>query len=112
MDELKPCPFCGGKPKINARQSKFIGQNGYGNKKIVWTVYIKCNKCHSRGKPIKTEPIKLYDEAHRSLGVGNFYCTEFWRGSGSGLMTATLNFEPYVQQAIEAWNRRVSDENL
>lgn len=107
--ELKPCPFCGGKPKINARQSKFAGQNHFGNKKLVWTVYIKCNKCHSRGKPIKTEPIKMYDEEHGGIGVGNFYCTEFWLGSGSGLMTATLNFEPYVKQAIKAWNRRAED---
>lgn len=109
--ELKPCPFCGGKPKINARQSKFVGQNHFGNKKLVWTVYIKCNKCHGRGKPIKTEPIKMYDEEHGHIGVGNFYSTEFWLGSGSGLMTATLNFERYVKQAIEAWNRRAEDGN-
>ena len=109
--ELKPCPFCGGRPKIMARQREFIGMNHFGNKKLVWSIYIKCNSCHSRGKPIKTEPIKMYDEEHGSIGVGNFYCTEFWLGSGSGLMTATIKFEPYVKQAIEAWNRRAEDES-
>lgn len=100
MTDLKPCPFCGGKAKINARQSGFHGQNFEGNKKISWTIYIKCNKCHSRGKPIKTDPIKCC----------SFYSTEYWLGSGRGLMTATLIFEPYVNIAIEAWNRRADDD--
>jgi hypothetical protein len=92
-----------------ARQREFVGINCFGNKKLVWTIYIKCNSCHSRGKPIKTEPIKLYDEEHGSIYSGSFYHTEFWRGSGSGLMTATLTFEPYVEQATKAWNRRAED---
>lgn len=108
--KLKPCPFCGGAPKIMARQSRFLGQNCFGNKKLMWTVYVKCNKCHSRGKPIKTEPLKLYDEAHGNIRSGSFYSTEFWLGSGRGLMSATLNFEPYVERAIEEWNRRVGDD--
>jgi Lar family restriction alleviation protein len=103
--ELKPCPFCGGKAKINVRQSGFHGQNFEGNKKLSWTIYVKCNKCHARGKPIKTEPIKLYAD-HSHIEIGSFYATEFWKGNGRGLMTATLTFEPYVDDAIEAWNRR------
>ena len=109
MAELKPCPFCGGKAKINARQSGFYGENCFGNKKLVWTVYVKCNKCHSRGRPIKTEPIKLYEDERCGLASGSFYATEFWKGSGRGLMTATINFEPYVKKVIEAWNRRAGD---
>ena len=108
--ELKHCPFCGGKGKINARQRKFCGMNSSGNKKLVWSIYVKCNKCHSRGKPIKTEPLKLYDEEHGNIAVGNFYVTEFCKGQGRGLMSATLNFEPYVEKAIEAWNRRATNE--
>lgn len=107
-NELKPCPFCGGKPKINARQSGFHGKNYDGNKKLSWTIYIICNKCHSRGKPIKTEPIQLFDSKYH-IESGSFYSTEYWRGSGRGLMTATINFEPYVNKAIEAWNRRVNN---
>ena len=106
MKEIERCPFCGGNPKINARQSKFCGKNAIGNVKLIWTIYVKCNRCHSRGKPIKTEPIKLYEGERCSLGSGNFYNTEFWRGTGRGLMTATLTFEPYVEKAIESWNRR------
>ncbi len=107
-NELKPCPFCGGNAKINARQSGFHGENCYGNKKLSWTIYVKCNKCHSRGKPIKTEPIKLYAEMSHAA-IGDFYSTEFWLGSGRGFMAATLTFEPYVEKAIEAWNRRVDN---
>ena len=40
MNELKPCPFCGGTPKINARQSKFCGKNYLGNVKLIWTIYV------------------------------------------------------------------------
>lgn len=109
MVKLKPCPFCGGTPKINARQSKFCGKNNLGNVKLIWTIYVKCNRCHSRGKPIKTEPIKLYEGERGSIGSGNFYNTEFWRGTGRGLMSATLNFEPYVEKSIEAWNRRADN---
>ena len=107
--ELKPCPFCGGTAKINARQSKFCGKNDFGNVKLIWTIYVKCNRCHSRGKPIKTEPIELYERERGCLGSGNFYNTEFWRGTGRDLMAATLTFEPYVEKAIESWNRRVND---
>lgn len=109
MDKLKPCPFCGGRGKINARQSKFCGMNHLGNKKLIWQIYVMCTKCHSRGRPIKTEPLKFYAD-DSGLNIGNFYCTEFWMGSGRGLMTATLNFEPYVEKAIEAWNWRVEHE--
>lgn len=108
MLEIKPCPFCGGKAKINARQSGFHGRNFEGNKKISWTIYIKCNKCHSRGKPIKTDPIKLWGDK-KYIDSGSFYTTEYWLGSGRGLMTATLIFEPYVNMAIESWNRRAEN---
>ena len=108
MTELKNCPFCGGKAKITARQSGFHGVNFFGNKKISWTIYIKCNKCHSRGKPIKTDPIKLYKDNSR-CAIGNFYSTEYWLGSGRGFMSATFTFKPYVDKAIEAWNRRTHE---
>ena len=53
MDELKPCPFCGGKRvRLNYHQSKYYGQNDLGAKKIKFTGYIVCNICLSRGKPV------------------------------------------------------------
>lgn len=108
MREIAPCPFCGGKGKIMAKQSSFHGENALGNKLLGWTLYIKCNKCHSRGKPIKTEPIKLYpDNGYRA--IGSFYSTIFW-GKGNGLEEANQTFSPYVEKAIEAWNTRWNDK--
>ena len=61
MEELKPCPFCGGsKVKLNYRQSKYYGQNGYGAKKIKFTGYIVCTKCLSRGKPVSVISDRVY----------------------------------------------------
>ena len=56
-DELKPCPFCGGRGKVSFKDYKFIGKNYYGDKKISYRVQIICNKCKSRGKPIITGPL-------------------------------------------------------
>lgn len=106
MAELKPCPFCGGRGKINAKQSGFFGENCFGNKKIGWTVYVKCTKCHSRGKPIKTDPIKLYAGDRAGGAQYSFYTTSYWVGASRGFEGATKTFEPYATQAIEAWNRR------
>lgn len=101
--ELKPCPFCGGNAKVNARQAKFCGQNYIGNKKISWQIYIKCTKCHGRGKPIRTVPIKMNDEETGRYDTGNFWST-IWNGCGNQMATET--FSPYVKEAAEAWNRR------
>ena len=96
--ELKPCPFCGGKAKIMSKQKQFVGWKCDGLKVIKWLIYIKCNKCHSRGKPINTKPME-----------------ESWdRTKFSGLPMGiiekhTLAFEPYVLKAIEVWNRRVNN---
>ena len=110
MTEIKPCPFCGGKAKIMGKQHGFHGENCFGNKKLSWKIYVKCNKCHARGRPIVTDPIKLYTGGSPVISEGSFYSTEYWLGSGLGLMTATLTFKPYVQKAIEAWNRRADGD--
>ena len=57
-NELKPCPFCGGKGRLNYRQTKYYGENEIGAKKIKFTGYIVCNKCRSRGKPVSV----VYDK--------------------------------------------------
>lgn len=39
--ELLPCPHCAGNGKIMTRQKGFHGQNGLGNKKLSWWIYVK-----------------------------------------------------------------------
>ena len=102
---LVPCSHCKGKAKIMARQNACHGQNALGNKKLSWWIYVKCNRCHARSKPIKTEPIKFYSD-HGYIAEGSFYSTEWWRGLGRGLGMANKNFRPYVEQAMLAWNTR------
>ena len=111
MAELKPCPFCGGTAKIRGKQHRYHGGLARGNKKLSWKIYVKCNKCHARGRPIVTEPIKLFPDGLPAAGCGSFYSTEYWCGSGRGGMIATLTFEPYVEKAIEAWDGRARFEN-
>ena len=94
-NQLKPCPFCGGKAKIVSKQKQFIGWRCNGLKVIKWLIYIKCNRCHSRSKPITTGPMEE-----------NWNRTKF-SGFPIGVREeATLAFEPYVLKAIEAWNKR------
>lgn len=102
---LLPCPHCRGKAKVTARQKGFHGQNYQGNKKLSWWVYIKCNKCHARSKPIKTEPIKLYAE-NSHVSEGCFYSTDWHLGVGRGVPVANRIFGPYVKEAIREWNTR------
>ena len=101
-EELKPCPFCGGKAKISYIQESFLGWNGYGDKKIKYRVHIICNKCHAKGKPIITDWLvnpKPWSSVYRST-----YDPKW--GSYGQDSNQTEMFRPYVEQAIEAWNRR------
>ena len=98
--KLKPCLFCGGKAKINGRH-KFSHWAANGCKYLIWTIYVKCNKCHSRGKPINTVPIiSVSDGRHIS-----FYNTKWWRDA-YGNVESNAVFEPYIIQAVAAWNTR------
>lgn len=101
MTELKPCPFCGGKGKISFKDYRFMGCDYKGYKTIRYRVQVICNKCKSRGKPIITEPLFRPDP----------YITKWWKGSAYNdksyiCRKETEKFEPYVNMAIEAWNRR------
>ncbi len=86
MEELKPCPFCGGNGKVISREKHFRGWRDNGVKVKSYYVYVACNSCHARGKPIATgyssETPMTIDSKYRK-----------W-------------FLPYVALAIEAWNRR------
>ena len=102
---LVACAHCNGKAKVMAKQNAFHGQNGLGNKKLSWLIYVKCNKCHARSKPIKTEPIKFYSD-RGFIAEGSFYSTKWWCGPGRDLGMANKVFRPYVEQAMLAWNTR------
>ncbi len=76
MDKLKPCPFCGSdsikvaSKKIELRQNEQTRQHRH-------MFYATCNKCHSRGKPIRTG----------------------WLSFNSQTLT-------YTEEAIQVWNKR------
>ena len=57
MEQIRSCPFCGGRGRVSFKDARFAGQNYRGDKKIVYRVQIICNRCASRGKPIRTEPM-------------------------------------------------------
>ena len=82
MDDIKPCPFCGGKAKVSHRQFGFRGYYMDGNKEVRYRVQVICNRCHARGKPVTTEWMR-----HSLM---QYY---------------PKNFEKYNTEATESWNR-------
>jgi hypothetical protein len=102
MTDLKPCPFCGRNAKISFKDYRFIGYNGIGDKKVMYRVQIICNKCRSRGKPIITPGLVNPNPYVSKWGNCFFEKSERCKKE-------TEMFEPYVQAAIEAWNRRADN---
>lgn len=100
--ELRNCPFCGGKAKVSLKDYRFCGYSDRGDRKICYRVQVICNKCRSRGRPIITEP--LLNPLPCFSKWGNIYNPEFAK-----CREQTELFEPYVNKAIEAWNRRAGD---
>lgn len=88
MEELKPCPFCGGKAKISFRQGQFFGWNDFGDVKMRYRLQVICNRCHSRGKPINTQWL-VNPKPH----------------------THPEQFTEYVEKATNAWNRRIHESS-
>ena len=103
MAELKPCPFCGGKGKVMFKDYRFAGQNCWGDKKKVYRVQVICNRCKSRGRPVITDAL-LNPNPYISEW-GNSYHASSKKG-----LEQTLEFEPYVERAVEAWNRRANEQ--
>lgn len=88
MAELKPCPFCGyANPKMTEKRS-----GGYRRTGDMFQIL--CGKCKARG-PIFTG---------KYLESG-----EFGRRKYTPDSAATTEAK---QKAIDAWNRRVTDENV
>ena len=87
MEELSYCPFCGETAKIMVREKQFLGWRDNGVKVKTYFVYVACKACHSRGKPIATNPSSVYPASVKGQFVK-------WA-------------QPYVDKAIEVWNRRI-----
>ena len=85
--DLKPCPFCGYEnPKMTTKRS--------GNNKRTGDMFqILCGKCKARG-PIFTGRYSRKNEFGRYEYVSDAFATEEAK-----------------QKAMDAWNRRVTDEN-
>ena len=55
MEQLKPCPFCGGKAKI---QYGFPNQQGNRHKEV----FVKCKVCNAKTKTIKQYPFTKWED--------------------------------------------------
>lgn len=95
------CPHCGGNGKVSFKDSRFIGKNIRGDKKLVYRVQVICNKCRSRGKPVFTEP--LINPNPYITKWGNCYHAE-----SEVCAEETKRFLPYALNAISAWNTRAA----
>lgn len=51
MEELKPCPFCGGKGRVSFRFKKYTTKE-LETRKIVYFYQVICNSCKARGPVI------------------------------------------------------------
>lgn len=95
MSELKPCPFCGGKAKLSAKDHLFGGYNGIGQSRREYLIRAICNKCKARGKPIAT---------------GWVNCMYSHRNSAFTSEQDKDTIKIAEAKAVEAWNRRHSDD--
>ena len=99
--DISPCPFCGGKAKLSFKDVAFYGQNALGDKKIKYRVQVICNRCHSRGNPIKTDWLINPNPNFTEWGLHRYIQRHPQQEKEN-----TEMFAPYVQKAIEAWNSR------
>lgn len=88
-EELKPCPFCGGKKlKIESKKGEihYCAKDGmYPWQNVKYSV--RCNSCHARG------------------GVVSAAVPTVWLGEYS------KKVDEVREKAVEAWNRRANDED-
>ena len=84
--ELTPCPFCGGKPVLQHEGIEKTRSSENGDLIVRW--YVKCPNCGTKKEGGITEYLFMKDE------------------------TLVIKSEHYNgrQKAIEAWNRRATDE--
>lgn len=92
---LRKCPFCGSKKlKIQGTRRK-IGATGTDEPVVRETYSVRCNVCHARGE-----------------AVGGKVILTRLRLRESELPNWASSRESLKEKAIEAWNRRASDEQI
>nr|DAH16962.1 MAG TPA: restriction alleviation protein [Caudoviricetes sp.] len=91
MDELKKCPFCGGKKLKIKRKSRLAGWNGLDMRVEMHTFSVRCNTCHARGSTV----------SGRVMDDQRICCDQLpdWATTDKALK----------EKAIEAWNRRANN---
>lgn len=104
MCEMKPCPFCGGKPYLETNHRAFI------NAKTTKVAFVRCGSCNAR-----TERFKLEDFGHTSKSKeANLKAVEAWnRRAENEELKFTREFihEHGLEFALaSAWNRRCSND--
>ncbi len=102
-DKLKPCPFCGGVARLSFKDVEFGGMNFRGDRKIKYRFQVICNKCHSRGKPVKTDFLINPNPWNSRYSNRN-------HGESKVVDDMTETLKPWAEEAIEAWNRRVDND--
>ena len=91
MNDLKPCPFCGGTKLKMDRKSRLAGWNGLDMRVEMHTYSVRCNTCHARGG-----------------AVGGRVMNDPWTRCAQLPDWATTD-NALEAKAIEAWNRRVEN---
>lgn len=85
-ETLKPCPFCGSTSiRLMYKETLFIGYLQNSTKLHKYKVYVRCNKCFSRGKPISFEWVSETVDSREKL-------------------------HEHDKEAIEAWNKRANND--
>ena len=101
---LRECPFCGGKARISFKDCEFGGKNCLGDRKVKYRFQVICNKCYSRGKPVKTDFLINPNPWHSHYANrGDYY------GKSEVIDNMTEMLKPWAEEAIEAWNRRTDN---
>lgn len=102
MNDLKPCPFCGGMAKLSFADVAFGGQNYIGEKRLKYRFQVICNRCHARGRPVVTDWL-----INPNPWISKWRDVRF---DTERTAQETEKVRPWAERAINEWNRRKQNE--